>query len=417
MSILSFLDTVYDTVQHSQRYGGPSELFKNADIYKYNTLRYPLDVGSADKGHYMLIHINTQKKTQFLTNTTSQDPTVIANMRDIINRRGDTNFGGAFSTGISAASNLSQQVGSELSYLNKKVLENQYAGPTVGALQSAFTEGINKIKGTDVGAAFTSAADSIQGAANSINGVNFLRTIQRSTDSIALYMPDTLNFEYRQSYNELSLSKGILGGASAAGQSIADSYDKLGAAGVGTNLSPFIASYVASRGNFGDFGKALIAGGFGVVENPMIEMLYSQPNLRSFQFDFMFYPRDEKEAIEVQNILNRLRFHQAPEIKAYSGGYFLIPPSEFDIQFYYNGKINPNIDKISTCVLENIIVNYAPTGFTAYESLNETSPTLGRTGMPVAIQMTLMFKETQIMTKEMYSNKDTILNSTMTKTP
>jgi hypothetical protein len=170
---------------------------------------------------------------------------------------------------------------------------------------------------------------------------------------------------------------------------------------VGQNLAPFVASY--ALGGFGDFGKALIAGGFGVVQNPMIEMLYTQPNLRSFQFDFMFYPRDEKEAFEVQMILDKLRFHQAPEIKSNSGGYFLIPPSEFDISFYYNGKVNPNIDRISTCVLESVVVNYTPAGFTAYESLYEKSPAMGRTGMPVAIQLTLMFKETQIMTKEIYT--------------
>jgi hypothetical protein len=53
-------------------------------------------------------------------------------------------------------------------------------------------------------------------------------------------------------------------------------------------------------------------------------------------------------------------------------------------------------------VLEQIIVNYAPQGFTAYESANELRPGLGRTGMPVAIEMTLRFKETQIMTKDNY---------------
>jgi hypothetical protein len=100
----------------------------------------------------------------------------------------------------------------------------------------------------------------------------------------------------------------------------------------------------------------------------MMEILYSSPVPRNFQFDFQFNPRDEKEAKEVQDIIDSVRFFQAPEIKApSSGGFFLIPPAEFDISFYYNGQINPNIPPISTCVLTNVNVNYAPSGFSAYE--------------------------------------------------
>ena len=35
----------------------------------------------------------------------------------------------------------------------------------------------------------------------------------------------------------------------------------------------------------------------------------------------------------------------------------------------------------------------------------ENSPSLGRTGMPTAIQMTLDFKETQFLTKESFRGK------------
>lgn len=393
MSILTFLDTVYDTVQHSQRYGGPAQLFNNQDKYKFQTLRYPLDVGSADKGHYMVFNINVQNKSNFyfddasLSGQTSSFSTQL--IKQTIQERGQINLGGAVQTAVTSFDQLKQQF------------------PTITNTVSDIGEGINSWakqnlpNSQELISGFTG---SISGAIKSIDGQNFLRTTKRSSDAIALYMPDTLNFEYRQTFEELSLSKGVGGlatAAAAAGQSLVDSYKAGGVKAVGQNLAPFAASFTV--GQIGDFGKALTAAGFGVVQNPMIEMLYSQPNLRTFQFDFMFYPRDEKEAFEVQNILDRFRFHQAPEIKSYSGGYFLVPPSEFDIQFYYNGKINPNIDKIATCVLENMIVNYAPSGFTAYESLYEGSPSMGRTGMPVAIQLTLMFKETQVMTKEKFA--------------
>ena len=129
----------------------------------------------------------------------------------------------------------------------------------------------------------------------------------------------------------------------------------------------------------------------------MLEMIYKSPNFRTFQFDFMFYPRDEKEALEVQKIIEKFRFHQAPELSSAQG--FLIPPSEFDIKFYYGGVQNPNIPSIATCVLTTIDVNYAPNGWSAYEVPGENSPALGRTGMPVATQVTLQFQETTYLTK------------------
>jgi hypothetical protein len=118
----------------------------------------------------------------------------------------------------------------------------------------------------------------------------------------------------------------------------------------------------------------------------------------------MFYPRSQKEGKEVQDIIDRLRFHQAPEVaQGGTGGFFMVPPSEFDISFYYNGQVNPNIPKISTCVLEQLSVDYAPNGFSAYEVPGQAA-TMGGTGMPVATRLSLQFKETEIVTK-------TLLNS------
>jgi hypothetical protein len=163
------------------------------------------------------------------------------------------------------------------------------------------------------------------------------------------------------------------------------------------NLSPFLADAFNSAG---PVGKILFtAGTGGKVQNPMLELLYTSPQFRTFQFDFLMFARSEQEALEVQNIINKLRFHQAPELVKNSGGYFLYPPSEFDISFYYNGQVNPNIPKISTCVLQNISTDYAPGGFAAYEVEGEPFANVGRTGMPVGIRLSLSFKETEYLVK------------------
>jgi hypothetical protein len=122
----------------------------------------------------------------------------------------------------------------------------------------------------------------------------------------------------------------------------------------------------------------------------------------------MLYPRSSKEAKEITKLLDRLKFHQAPEILTEGsagglGAFFLVPPSEFDIQFYYNGKINPNIPPISTCILTSIETDYAPNGWSAYEVPGDNGqPTFGSTGMPVGIKLSLVFQETELITKDNY---------------
>ena len=391
MSILSFLDTVYDTYQHSFRYGSPKKLIEGGN--QYNSLRYPLDIGSADKGHYIVIHINQQKNTQFKSPTSSELPTVIKNMRELESRIGPTNLAGQSKYLADAGRSL----------MGQEVVDKISAGT------SSFTSSLSSFVPSEVSSLLGNVGSDFGQAWNNISGSSFLRTIERTTDSITLYMPDTLNFEYSQGYTDLALGNNPISYGTSALTSLVEEM-KNGNKMMGqSNITPFIAQFAAK--GFGEIGQAAVAAGFGVVQNPMLELLYTTPNFRNFQFDFNIYPRSEKEALEVQKILERLKFHQAPEIKANSGGFFMIPPSEFDIEFYYNGKINPNIDPISTCVLERIIVNYTPNpGFVAYESQGESSPSLGRTGMPVAIQLQLFFKETQILTKDNFRRRTEVIN-------
>jgi len=219
-------------------------------------------------------------------------------------------------------------------------------------------------------------------------------------------MPDTLAFSYTQNYDTPSIGGTALTATLAGGSSAYDTFVKYKDSGpkalgeaLGKNLSPFLSSMLL---NTTATGKTIFAAATGVVQNPMLEILYSSPAFRTFRFDFMFYPRSEKEALEVQNIIDRLRFHQAPEVLKQGNGFFLVPPSEFDITFMYNGKENPNIPKISTCVLESIDTDYAPNGFSAYEIPGQAA-TKGGTGMPVGIGLDLSFTETEIITKNSYN--------------
>jgi hypothetical protein len=310
--------------------------------YSYDIYRYPEDLGSANKGHYMMFHINQQKKTQFSNGAIKRGntlPTVLQNAKD---------FG--------------------------------------------------------VPSTFLSVSSLINNVSSSVN-LDFTRKINRVTDTVALYMPDTLAFTHSQQYSDLSLTGMLAAGISTVDsiKEIKDSLAKNDLRSLAGTLSPALAILVRNE----PILKAAFTAISGKVVNPMLEMIYTSPNFREFRFDFFFYPRSEKEAEEVQKIINRFHYHQAPEIENVGSGFFLIPPSEFDILFYYNGSINPNIPKISTCVLQSIDVDYAPNGFSAYEVQGEPTPRIGRTGMPVGIRMSLNFKETEIMTKNNFkTSKD-----------
>jgi hypothetical protein len=340
MAFFSFTDIKF---RNEVRNFSPQSLTGNSR-YETNILRYPIDVGNTDKGHYMVIHVNEQIKSAFARNDNTGD------------------------------------------------------------VPSVFTRKGNNVAG---------AVNNVLGALNSnlkIN-TNFVRTIRRTSETIALYMPDTLAFRNDQQYSGLQLTglaaAGLAGGSGALSdiegmmKSFSGDPKMLGEQllkMLGSNLSPFVANFIKND----PLGQAAIAS-TGKVINPLLEMIYSSPDFRTFNFDFMLYPRDEKEATEVQSIISTLQFHQAPEISDVGGlGFFLVPPSEFDIKFYYNGAQNPNIPQISTCVLTSIEVDYAPSGWSAYEVEGNVFPSIGKTGMPVAIRLGLQFKETEIVTKEWY---------------
>ena len=360
---------------------GPRSFSRSNFQFNFNNKRYPIDLGATDKAHYMMFKIFVQERTQFAKNYAEGEgrPTAQINQQSVAG----TNATQALATGIDFAGDLINKAKTSISSV-----------PFSGESVSGFTVD-------------SPISNTIKNAGNVIKSGSLFRTIRRTTDTIALYMPDTLNFTYNQAYSDASAKDafGLIGQAAQAGASAVDGYKRGGALGSVENLSPFAAEVAAGLSKTGDLGfTALSALTGGVLaQNPQLELIYSRPQFRSFRFQFMFYPRDERESREVLDIIELLQFHQAPEILEGTYGRFLVPPSEFDIEFYYNGEVNKNIPTVSTCVLESIDVDYAPNGFAAYETGNSNRPEKGGTGMPVGIRLDLGFKEVEILTKKYFA--------------
>ena len=410
MSLFGFGNIVFDKSNGDRSKGPLAALEKNQ--FEKTRLRYPIDLGQTDKAHYLVFYIRKQKKTSFgnVAGAAASKNALESATKDQV-AAGKAQIMGSIQKAKDAVSQAKSGFASD-------VLDKLNGISGQGGIAGAFSKvagnvvgGINNVFGSTsvtFGGNSQATEDQIQTSIKKISGSNleFLRTTVLTTDSIALYMPDTLQYSYTQNYDQLSLGSELAGQALAAGKSALEAYQKTG------DASALVSSLSKSAGEIGKqkgvtaIGDALgqkqttqaILAATGRVENPMLEMVYKSPAFRDFQFDFTFYPRDEREALEVQKIIKKFTFHQAPEILKDSGG-FLVPPSEFDIQFYYNGAQNPNIPTVGTCILKGIQVNYAPNGFTAYEIPGENAPALGRTGMPVAIQITLQFQEVVILTK------------------
>ena len=361
--------------------------------YARNTYRYPSDLGSSDKAHYMVININEQRLTSFSGEGTGDTPQAIKNN---INN-------GSFAAGTSyQLANLGNALNQAGNFVGNTPLASSVGGKTKQILDNVSATDKYFKAGTDILREGVDAFANLAKQTTQRLQTGSIRAEKRITDTVALYMPDTLAFTEAQTFEELRPGGTLAAGALSAGKSVIDSILQGQNAGaiakeVVGQVSPFILSGLAKQA--GGIFQVAFSQAFGVVQNPMLELIYSSPSLRTFRFDFQFYPRDEKEAKEVQNIIQRLRFHQAPEVaQGGTNGFFLVPPSEFDISFYYNGRVNPNIPKISTCVLTSMDVDYAPGGFSSYEIPNENA-SIGGTGMPVSIRLSLQFKETEIMTK------------------
>lgn len=387
---------------------GPLQPLIENNKFATTTLRYPLDIGNADKGHYMLLYIKKQEASKSSGESTPTGFTDAATaalknpisgaVTDVLNSaRGavKTNLGGELANGVQNAfnqvnnatggviGNLTSSVGSAFNSFKGAVgnLNNPFGQPNIFNVSGAVAQEINR--------------SNIKSLVNSGDIVRGIKKTTRTGQVIALYMPDTLQFDYQQDYENLSVAATAAGIAAAGVAGTIGKEENSFAAAI-KSIPAVIQSEANKR-----LGAVGALGGFlatGAVVNPLLEVLYRAPQFRSFQYDFVFYPRDEREAVEVQKIISSLQYHQAPEFKEGSAGSLLVPPSEFDIEFYYAGKKNENIPQTGNCVLKSIQVNYAPNGFSAYEVPGQNA-TLGGTGMPVAIQMSLQFQETSYLTK------------------
>lgn len=258
-------------------------------------------------------------------------------------------------------------------------------------------------------------ANTILGAGTTVdvfgNTVNLTlnRKTKRIEQSIGLYVPETMIFTDAQNYETPSLLDkfGAGGVALAAGLATGNKVVEFAGIGIlaGAALAPFSKTAAAATKVVNSLTdpngtvQTAVKAGLGWAINPVIEVLYSSPQLRSFTFQFNFAPRNSQEADAVWDIIQTFRIHQAPEFLGQADaiqGAFFSPPSEFDITFMRKDPVgggfvqNNNIPGISTCVLTNISTDYA----------HQNQWITFEDGMPVVTMVTMQFTELDIITRD-----------------
>lgn len=294
--------------------------------YDFSYRIFPKDLTMQDNAHYMVININV--------------PVHIGGAR-----RSDYKVGTILNNEFSKVDNLRFGVGPRLG-----------TGGILPGVAPQFS---------------TSGVDLSAGTVREV--LSIPRSTRRIAESIALHMPNGgLVYTEDNQYEPVSMSAAA-GGLVSTVAGFADKFT----GGLSTKITDAVGSVVTNSTKLA-----------GYPINPRIEVLFSNRPQRQWMFELMLAPRSVDESYNIKKIIETLRYHAAPELG--NGGFYFIPPAEFDITFFRQGAENLNLPRINTCVLERIDIDYAPQGG-VYSTF--------RDGTPVAIRLSLGFREIEIVHK------------------
>jgi hypothetical protein len=249
---------------------------------------------------------------------------------------------------------------------------------------------VQKIEGLEADKALVSAGGSSGVKSNSIRLKR--GTTVRTKTAISLYMPPSVQVSYESKYGDQEISmlaetgynaiKGFMTGNSAKEQVMSALED----GGQIIKNMALAALETAAPG-----AKALFAIDRGKIIAPKMELMFEGIGRRNFSFAFVFIPKSEQEAQVVKDIIYKFKHHMAADYVGggASGQREMSFPDMFDIEYMHVGKQNPNLNKIATCALTKMDVEYGGDRYVAYEG-----------GVPQTTKLSLNFQEFDIITKK-----------------
>ncbi len=224
----------------------------------------------------------------------------------------------------------------------------------------------------------------------------------QSKGTVALYMPPDVKASYRACYEDRSMGifgfdpniKDILNSASNSFEGAASgAMDSASGASVGG--AGGMINGIGSVGREALYALAVNSSAraqrdFRQIVNPHQAVLFKGMGLRTFNLNFILVAKSPEESDMIRNIIYTFKYHMHPGYPADTGNQrYLLYPENFVIGFF---SPSPNyLFSTSPCVLEGCDVDYAGAGPTAFYA---------STGAPVQVNLSLSFKETEVLTKE-----------------
>lgn len=220
-------------------------------------------------------------------------------------------------------------------------------------------------------------------------GKNLMEMSLNVTDHITLPLPQQMvdnhgvNYEQKELHQLAGSTVGgfseLLGGNGSAAMSTFAS----GAFGVLAGVAQS-----AIGGNFSDAAAAQ----FGVAVNQFLTVMLKGPQYKKHEFSWKLSPRNEQESEAVRRIILTLNNAIAPGV---FGPLFTFP-KVFEIKFNPNENV---LYKFKPAVIENMSVNYAPSGAPAFYR---------RTNAPDSVEIRLQFLELEFWLKDQFKGNSIV---------
>lgn len=345
---------------------------------RIKVLSYPTDLGSKRYPYYVMFYINAQSKSMLVQNGSKFGigTTSGAGSRSVGQRTS--------SADLSAVSGVAQGI-------------TGAASKAAGTVADVATQNAENRPGTIIGFvndAVGKTAQTGKAIADSATAAVTTNVQKRLDVAMALPMPTDVTFGSSASYQ--LVSGGLLG-------SLIKAYSNEGITGVGkagitqlmqdapTFAASAAASIIPGADQPGQNFEAIKNKILGIAHNDRREQAFQGMDVRSFTFSWLLIPRTQQESIAIRDMIKFFRYNMHPEVEEKnSAGLNVIIPNEVDVEFHYLDQEMQGIQKISTCVIDDVTVNVTPLGkWIAFDG----------TDNPVATQLTIRFKEIEPLTR------------------
>jgi hypothetical protein len=121
--------------------------------------------------------------------------------------------------------------------------------------------------------------------------------------------------------------------------------------------------------------------------NPRKEQLFNSVEYRRFHYGYVFTPSTPEECKTVRDIIYTFKRHMHPSLEL--NGFYYKYPSEFTIEYHFEGKLNKWTNTIASCALESMSVSYGHGGWSTLVN-----------GSPTTINIRLNFLELSPLTRQ-----------------